>query len=211
MTLYALGLKDQRELPSLLQKVMRGETLETEETSFSFDELLSLRFRLLLPAQCYEPDGQGGWVDKSQDEAFLAALLEDAPEIRIVGIVRPVEDALVTTGEYGMIGYTAALTEYAVEQTAQCAIVQQQLASPQTDVFTGLPFALDDEGDYTLEMLPGGQAGLPVHLFRGGAGRADADLCGAGRVRRDLRAESGAPGRGRFGQARVHQPVPAGF
>ncbi len=154
MTLYALGLKDQRELPSLLQKVMRGETLETEETSFSFDELLSLRFRLLLPAQCYEPDGQGGWVDKSQDEAFLAALLEDAPEIRIVGIVRPVEDALVTTGEYGMIGYTAALTEYAVEQTAQCAIVQQQLASPQTDVFTGLPFALDDEGDYTLEMLP---------------------------------------------------------
>lgn len=49
----------------------------------------------------------------------------------------------------GSIGYTSALTDYAIETTAQADIVQEQLADPDTDVFNGLPFATGDETEPT--------------------------------------------------------------
>lgn len=45
----------------------------------------------------------------------------------------------------GSLGYTNALTQYAIDHTADSQLVKDQLANPDTDVITNLPFR--QEGD----------------------------------------------------------------
>ena len=48
-TLYSLGLKDQKELEEKWEKVQNGEEIEeSEQTSYTYDELLGLSFKLIL-------------------------------------------------------------------------------------------------------------------------------------------------------------------
>ena len=140
-TLYCLGLKD----PEELQSMLRGETTadpDAEPVSYSYDELLSLSFRLLLNTDYYqEQDGQ--WIDQSENEAYLKQVLKDAEEIKVVGVLRPAENAVVDTAR-GQIGYLPELMLHLLQQVEDSAIVRQQKADPDTDVFTGKPFADGD-------------------------------------------------------------------
>lgn len=108
--------------------------------SYGYDELLSLRYRLLLGTDFYAFDeGTDLWVDKSGDAAFLAAALDDATELTIAGILRPTDDSELTPSG-GAIGYTPALTDHIITETSRAPIVQQQLADPAVNVFSGRPF-----------------------------------------------------------------------
>ena len=141
LTLYSLGLRDQSELTGLMQAAGRGETLDTEEMQFSYDELLAMSYRLVLDTQYYEYDeASGAWLDRRGDEDYMKALLDACPEIRITGIIRPTEEA-VATAMTGSVGYTHALVEHIIRETNDSAIVRAQQQDPETDVFTGLPFA----------------------------------------------------------------------
>ncbi len=137
-TLYTLGLKDQGELKDQFQALMRGEPIESVDMEFTYDELMGLRFRLLLNTDLYRKQG-GVWVDCSGDAAFLSQMLEDAMEIKVVGILRPADGA-VATSVTGAVGYRFELMEYLLDQVQQSAIVREQLADPGIDVFTGQPF-----------------------------------------------------------------------
>ena len=54
-TLYALGLKDQDELEKEWNAVQKGEKIEEKEsTSYTYDELLNLSFKLLLNSDYYQ-------------------------------------------------------------------------------------------------------------------------------------------------------------
>ena len=64
---------------------------------------------------------------------------EKSAELRVVGIIRPDEEAVATSAN-GAIAFTKALTEYIVNESAKRDIVKAQLADPDTDVFTGVPF-----------------------------------------------------------------------
>ncbi len=140
-TLYALGLRDQAEIKELTEKTMLGEAISVPRTAYSYDELLNLSFRLLLPASLYERTESGTWADRSGDAAFLAAALEASPELKVVGILQPREDAVTTqSGASGGVGYLASLQAYAAEATLESGPVRQQMEDTDTDVFTGLPF-----------------------------------------------------------------------
>lgn len=89
--LYALGLKDQNELEELYKKVNEGEKIETEEISYNYDELIGLSYKVLLNTDYFEKVNYI-WVDKSEDEEYLKRKLEDAEEIKVVGIVKPGEE-----------------------------------------------------------------------------------------------------------------------
>lgn len=147
VTLYALGLKDPSELDNLVTRFMNGEdiTIDTEETSYTYDDILSLSFKLVLTSDYYVYDeATGKWQDKTTSESHVKNLIENATEIKISGIVKPNEDA-VATSITGSIGYTKALTDYVLGQTEQAEIVKAQKADPDTDVFTGLPFATSSD------------------------------------------------------------------
>ena len=148
--LYALGLKDQDELANLMDKMKNGEEIETENTSYSYEEILDLTFKLVLPTDYYQKS-DGIWLDKSGDTTYMKDLVDSSPEVKVVGILRPNEEAAVTSVS-GTIGYTHALTEYVIEEVNQTEIAKEQLAIPDVNIFTGLPFS-DSNDKFSIDQL----------------------------------------------------------
>ncbi|MBQ9558148.1 MAG: ABC transporter ATP-binding protein/permease [Clostridia bacterium] len=150
-TLYALGLKDAAELEQMFKALMNGgEMPQTEEAEYSYEELLGLRFRLMLNCDYYTRLGER-WVDMSADGDYVAKKLENAEEIKIVGVIRPAENALVTMLRGGMVGYTHELTEHLINRVNESEIVKAQRADPETDVLTGMAFT---GGRFDVSALP---------------------------------------------------------
>lgn len=143
-TLYSLGLKDSKELEEMMQKAMNGEKIEpTEQVSYSYDDILNLKFRLLCNTDYFEKKADGLWVDKTDDELYVQSKLSDALQISVVGILRPSEDSL-STGTSGFVGYTSDLMEHLINQVNDSEIVKTQKENPDVNVFTGLPFTTDE-------------------------------------------------------------------
>ena len=137
--LYSLGLKDQGELREQFTQLMQGKAIESVDMEFTYDELMGMTFRLLPGTVRYEKAG-AFWKDRGDDEAFMAEKLAEAPEIRIVGILRPAEGTVATTVSGG-IGYNRELMQEMIRRVSESEIVKEQLADPGTDVFTGQPFS----------------------------------------------------------------------
>ena len=137
-TLYSIGLRDQSELKEQFEQLMRGVPIETEELEFSYDELLSMRFRMLLNTDVFTKSGTL-WTDNSGDADYIARKLQDGMELKIVGVVKPAKSGL--SAESGGIGYRTELVDYLLEQVRDSEIAREQLANPGTDVFTGQPFS----------------------------------------------------------------------
>ena len=163
MMLYTLGLKDQSELDDLMEKMRSGEALPAEDESFTYEELMGLRFRLLPGTALYEENEDGTWSDISGDEARLKAAVDGGTELRVVGVIRGAEGASgASAGD--KIGYTSELMELLLTQVNESAVVRAQMEDPDTDIFTGLPF---DAGEAaapeitTMEELTAYAAALP--------------------------------------------------
>lgn len=142
--LYALGLKDADELNEMMEAVMRGEEFNAESSSWSYEELLDLRFKLVLPTDFYRLSENGVWEYMGDNETYRKMVVDQAETIQVVGILRPDPQA-VATSLNGAIGYTAALTRHIIESVNDSEVVRAQRADEKTDVLTGLPF---DDGTY---------------------------------------------------------------
>ena len=141
-TLYSLGLKDQGELKGQFEELMKGNPIESVDMEFTYDELLSLRFKLLVNTAYYEKRGVA-WVDMRAEDGFMEEALQNAMEIKVVGILRPAEGA-VATSVTGAVGYRKELMEYLLDTVWNSQIVQEQLSNPEIDVFTGQVFEADN-------------------------------------------------------------------
>ena len=142
-TLYSIGALDINELNDLVNSAMTADGgVETPETGadFTYDDALSTTFKVLSPADAYRKNEETGmWTDMSGDADFMAAKVVDGIDVRIVGVVQPNETANASALTPG-IAYTHALTRQLMERAADSQIVQEQLAHPETDVFTGKTF-----------------------------------------------------------------------
>ena len=142
-TLYSIGALDINELNDLVNSAMTADGgVETPETAadFTYDDALSTTFKVLSPADAYRKNEETSmWTDMSGDADFMAAKVADGIDVRIVGVVQPNETANASALTPG-IAYTHALTRQLMERAADSQIVQEQLAHPETDVFTGKSF-----------------------------------------------------------------------
>ncbi len=153
LMLYSMGLMPMDDMESVMQDMMNGEDVGTDTRSWSFDELANLKFKLILPAEYYQYDAATGtYTDMSATDAGMDYLYNSAEiglPIKVVGIARPLPDANVSSA--GSIGYTSALTHWAIQNTAETEIMKKQLDDPTIDVFNGLPFPTDDDVEPTDE------------------------------------------------------------
>ena len=142
-TLYSIGALDINELNDLVNSAMTADGgVETPETAadFTYDDALSTTLKVLSPADAYRKNDETGmWTDMSNDADFMAAKVADGIDVRIVGVVQPNETANASALSPG-IAYTHALARQLMERAADSQIVQEQLAHPETDVFTGKTF-----------------------------------------------------------------------
>ena len=142
--LYSLGLKNQDELEETMTKLQNGETVEEpENTTYTYDELLNLSFKLLLNSDYYQKES-GLWVNKENDDEFMKQKIADAESIKVVGIIKQDENSSASSMAGG-IGYLEDLKEYVINKTNEAEIVKEQKENQNINVFTGLEFSKDGE------------------------------------------------------------------
>ncbi len=143
-TLYTLGLKDQKEIEEKMKKITKGEKVEkSEETTYTYEELLNLSYKLILNSDYYKKEN-GVWMDKSEDEEFMKAKIEEAENIKVVGIIRQNEQS-VAQAMTGGIGYTKGLKEYVINKSNETEVVKEQKENKEVNVFSGLEFPKEGE------------------------------------------------------------------
>ena len=149
--LCMLGFKTEDEMKEIIQAAMSGTEVTFEQESWTYDEILNTSFKLILPTDYYKYDTNSQtWKNMSKNDAYMKVVLQNAQDIKIVGIVKPNSDA-VSTSISGSIGYTYALTEYVSNLINNTEIVKQQKANPTIDIISGLPFKTDDVVELTNE------------------------------------------------------------
>lgn len=162
--LYTLGLRDQGELEGMMSSVMAGESfdLDTGDLSFSYDDLMGMEFSMLTAPEFYQKNDDGTWTDMRSDSEFMEQAAENGLKLKVVGILKPDADSLISSTNSGGIGYTHALTEYMIDKTNSSELVKAQKENPDVDVFTGIEFPKADEEEEqpmsqseAMEMLTG--------------------------------------------------------
>lgn len=143
-TLYSLGLKDQDELEKKFKAMQKGETVdESVQTSYTYDELLGLSFKLILNSDYYTKEN-GLWLDKEDDNKYMKQKIKNAETIKVVGIIKQNPDTVAVSMTEG-IGYTKDLEEYVINKSNESEIVKEQKENPDVNIFSGLKFPKEDE------------------------------------------------------------------
>ena len=148
-TLYSIGVLDPSELTRMVEATMTASgnvDVPENDVTFTYEDALNKSFKVLSPSETYRANSEtGGWTDMSDDAEFMAQKVADGLDLKIVGVVRPNETADSNALSAG-VAYTHGLTEELMARAASSDIVRQQLADPNTDVFTGKSFdELQDE------------------------------------------------------------------
>lgn len=144
-TLYGIGVLDPADLTKMVTSAMSGTagetTIEQGEVDFTYDDALALSFKVIAPTDEYRKNEEtGGWTNMSSDAQFMTNAVNNGLDLHVVGVVRPNESTDAKALSAG-IAYTPGLTEELMSRAADSAIVKQQLADPEVDVFTGKSFS----------------------------------------------------------------------
>lgn len=157
VVMYSMGLKDSENLPELFKKVMTGETVDDYgQTEWSYEDICNKEFKLILPCEYYQKSDDGkSYTDLTKNETGLDYLFESSDmgvNIKITGIIRPNENA-TSTMLTGYLGYTKALTDYAIRKTNDSDLLKAQMDDKINDVLSGLPFKTETYTEPTIEEM----------------------------------------------------------
>ena len=149
LLLVSMGLVPSSKMDDVMEALRTGQgEVEPVSDSWTFEELCNMEYKLILPGETYRYDSTSGtWVDMAATKAGMELMYNShdvGTSLKIVGIIRPGEESTISTVT-GAMGYTAALTRYAIETTGGLEVIRQQLDDPAVDAITGLPFATGEE------------------------------------------------------------------
>lgn len=145
-SLYSLGILDQDYLKEQFNNMVSGKDVKFTENTYEPKDLLNLTFKLVLNTDYYKKQN-GLWLDMSNDDNYMKKVLENAEEIKVVGIIKPNDEAVTGNNTAGMIGYTHELMEHLINKTNEQEIVKEQLENPKINVFTKTEFTNNKEFD----------------------------------------------------------------
>lgn len=158
-TLYVLGIRDFNEVREYMKHAIDAyvngteNTYKIESTSYTYDEIYDFSFKVLVDSDHYVlDDGKIRELDSSNkdDAKILNQRINDAIDLKIVGILRPSDDSMAMAN-IGTIGYLSDLEDAAIEKGNNSDVVKAQLANKEVDLFTGIRF---DAKGYTIDDIP---------------------------------------------------------
>ena len=137
--LYELGYLPQEDYQKMIEEFSTGEEIDIENVTLTFDEILDKTFYVLTPGDMYEEeDGLFSYIGDNKTKVKNAA--ENGLELKIVGIIRPVEDA-ENADIYAPIAYTYDLTNYIIDHNNNTPVMTAQMNDKETNVLNGLKFS----------------------------------------------------------------------
>lgn len=143
--LYELGILPAAEYEELLEKMDAGEEIDIEDHKWNYEDMINETFYLVPSSDFFIENENGLFDDVSEDEESVQEIVENnGIELKVVGIVRPIEDATYS-GFTGYVGYTKALTEYLIEYVDHSEVVQAQEETPDINVLNGVEFSPADD------------------------------------------------------------------
>ena len=137
-TLFALGLKSKEDIGSALGGSTGGENSFSNST-FSISDIIGengkepLQYQIATGCDYYHKNGETGKWEKisARDDQRAKTFIDGETDgrkntvnVKVVGVVRPREDANVTSIN-GNIGYTAALSRYLSERASEHPLVEE--------------------------------------------------------------------------------------
>ena len=144
-TLYSLGIKDQKEIIYMMEKIKKGEEVEAPtQTKINYEEILKTEFKLILNTDIYKKDNNI-WIDNSNDIDYMKNIINNGLTLKIVGIIKPDNNSTIETA--GEIGFTSELTNYVINEIGKSKIVSEQKNNENINVFTGTTFNLGESID----------------------------------------------------------------
>ncbi|MDB8567166.1 ABC transporter ATP-binding protein/permease [Turicibacter sanguinis] len=145
-TLYKLGLLPSFEYNELISKIEDGETVTLDTQKLSYEDIIAQTFYMIPSCDLYVENDNGTFDYIGDDNSEIKNLLEDAVELKVVGIIRPKEDT-ETVLISNTVGYTKALTDYIIDYTNNSEVVKGQEASKNLNVLNGMEFSPSDDVD----------------------------------------------------------------
>ena len=181
-TLYILGIEDDSVMMRFLQEYAKNKNTKapTGYGTYPYDTFVGLKYKIVTSSDYYVYDEERQiWRNRSDDEAYVEQLVENSPDLTIVGVVQPRADASSTILPIG-VAYTHALTYYAIDHAAKSEVVKQQLADPEVNVLTGERFDADQrETDLDISSLFSVDTDMLKDAFQFDASKLQFDLSGA--------------------------------
>ena len=180
--LYILGIEDDSVMMRFLQEYAKNKNTQapTGYGAYPYDTFVGLKYKIVTSSDYYVYDEERQiWRNRSDDEAYVEQLVENSPDLTIVGVVQPRADASSTILPIG-VAYTHALTYYAIDHAAESEVVKQQLADPEVNVLTGERFDADQrEPDLDISSLFSVDTDMLKDAFQFDASKLQFDLSGA--------------------------------
>ena len=180
--LYILGIEDDSVMMRFLQEYAKNKNTQapTGYGTYPYDTFVGLKYKIVTSSDYYVYDEERQiWRNRSDDEAYVEQLVENSPDLTIVGVVQPRADASSTILPIG-VAYPHALTYYAIDHAAESEVVKQQLADPEVNVLTGERFDADQrEPDLDISSLFSVDTDMLKDAFQFDASKLQFDLSGA--------------------------------
>ena len=180
--LYILGIEDDSVMMRFLQEYAKNKNTQapTGYGTYPYDTFVGLKYKIVTSSDYYVYDEERQiWRNRSDDEAYVEQLVENSPDLTIVGVVQPRADASSTILPIG-VAYTHALTYYAIDHAAESEVVKQQLADPEVNVLIGERFDADQrETDLDISSLFSVDTDMLKDAFQFDASKLQFDLSGA--------------------------------
>ena len=142
-TLYQLGLLTGDEYEEIRTQIEDGE--EPEAFEWDYADACDRTFWLVPACDRYTENEDGTFTYIEEKNGGAEQLIEDALELKVVGVIRPKADAANATLR-APLAYTSKLTDYVIEHTNDSAVIRVQEETPEINVLNGVGFeAADDE------------------------------------------------------------------
>lgn len=140
--LYQLGVLSSDDYDAILDALDAGE--EADTPSWSYDDLMNKRFRLVPACDYYIDNGDGTFKDVHDDLSYQQQMYDNGLELVVSGIIRP-KDGSENASIQSNVAYTRALTDYLIDNTNNSAVVKAQEATPSINVLNGVEFEAADD------------------------------------------------------------------
>ncbi len=154
MTLYMLGVLSQEGLDQVIKDLLEGNYDTTPMEPYNLSDFLGMEFMMLNTSDFFAKDPHKTytleddteypvWYDLRNrfltDEERSEFVTENGTKLVISGIVRP-REGVSATSISTPIGYTKALSDVILQKNAASEVLNQQKATPEHNVLTGLKF-----------------------------------------------------------------------